>query len=395
MEDEPTVAQLIADVMTEEGHRADTVLDSRDALGRLEKRHYGLVICDLKMPHLDGPGLYRALVRLGSPLQHRILFVTGDTMSPRTLDFLKSSGLPYLAKPFLVEELKETVRQAFAAMPVGEGPAGTEWPIARDCEGKMNFTNRTVSIISADPAVAQGCIDELAALGGSYRTPVAGSIEQARQAFGRVTPAVMLLEDSAIEFLRQGETLESTVGSLAETAPVVVVAAAEKQDDLAFLITAGAVDFVARTSNFLPIVAGMLDRRARLAERASGLIQFPHDELVGDFGEILRHEVNNPLTGILGNTELLLARRDRLPPAAVERLQTIAELAVRLRETVRRLSNAWEEHHEQVHHGLKTRESRGRQGSNAAQEAETARAFAPPCPCFDLLGPEQHIFPLK
>jgi signal transduction histidine kinase len=56
--------------------------------------------------------------------------------------------------------------------------------------------------------------------------------------------------------------------------------------------------------------------------------------------------VNNPLTGILGNTELLLARRDGLPPAAVERLETIAGLAVRLRETVRRLSNAWDDHHE-------------------------------------------------
>jgi signal transduction histidine kinase len=90
----------------------------------------------------------------------------------------------------------------------------------------------------------------------------------------------------------------------------------------------------------------MLDRRVRVAERAAGMILFPKDELSGDFGEILRHEVNNPLTGILGNTELLLARRDRLPPAAVERLETIAGLAVRLRETVRRLSNAWDEHHE-------------------------------------------------
>jgi signal transduction histidine kinase len=90
----------------------------------------------------------------------------------------------------------------------------------------------------------------------------------------------------------------------------------------------------------------MLDRRVRMAERAAGMLQFPNEELSGDFGEVLRHEVNNPLTGILGNTELLLARRDRLPPAAVERLETIAGLAVRLRETVRRLSNAWDEHHE-------------------------------------------------
>jgi FixJ family two-component response regulator len=74
----------------------------------------------LKMPNLDGPGLYRALLRRGSPLQQKLLFVTGDTMSPRTLDFLKSCGLPYLAKPFLVDELKEAVRQAVAALPAGE-----------------------------------------------------------------------------------------------------------------------------------------------------------------------------------------------------------------------------------------------------------------------------------
>jgi hypothetical protein len=41
-------------------------------------------------------------------------------MGPRTLEFLKSSGLPYLAKPFLVEELKEVVRQALAAVPASE-----------------------------------------------------------------------------------------------------------------------------------------------------------------------------------------------------------------------------------------------------------------------------------
>ena len=120
VEDEPTVAELIADVLAEEGHRVDTLLDSRVALGRLEEKSYSLVICDLKMPYVDGPGLYRALVRRENPMQHRVLFVTGDTMGPRTLEFLKSSGLPYLAKPFLVEELKEAVRQALAAVPASE-----------------------------------------------------------------------------------------------------------------------------------------------------------------------------------------------------------------------------------------------------------------------------------
>jgi signal transduction histidine kinase len=211
----------------------------------------------------------------------------------------------------------------------------------------MELTSRTIVIISGDPAVAQGCIDELAAFGGRYRTPVASTVEQARRTIGRSTPAAVFLDESAIGFGRGDETLESAVALLSETAPVVVAAAPEKQAGMAFLITSGAVDFVARTSRYLPIVAGMLDRRVRIAERVTGKVQFSsQDELPADFGEILRHEVNNPLTGILGNTELLLARRDRLPPGAIERLETIAELAVRLRETVRRLSNAWDEHHE-------------------------------------------------
>lgn len=120
VEDEPTVAELIADVMAEEGHAVDTLLDSRAALRRLEEKDYTLVICDLKMPFVDGPALYGTLARCESPMQHRLLFVTGDTMGPRTLEFLKASGVPYLAKPFLVEELKEAVRHALATAAPGE-----------------------------------------------------------------------------------------------------------------------------------------------------------------------------------------------------------------------------------------------------------------------------------
>jgi signal transduction histidine kinase/ActR/RegA family two-component response regulator len=114
VEDEPTVAHLIADVLGEEGHKVDTLLDSREALAMLEQHEYDLVICDLKMPHLDGPGLYQALLRAGNPLQSRLLFITGDTISARTTEFLDSSGLPCLAKPFLVEELRQMVRQSLA-----------------------------------------------------------------------------------------------------------------------------------------------------------------------------------------------------------------------------------------------------------------------------------------
>ena len=138
VEDEPTVAQLIADVTSEMGHEVESVLDSREGLELVSRKEYDLVICDLKMPHLDGRAFYRALVRANNPLQHRVVFVTGDTLTPHTLEFLEHSGLPYLAKPFFVEELKQVVQQALRAahaplrMVVGAQPSA--WP--RDTKRK-------------------------------------------------------------------------------------------------------------------------------------------------------------------------------------------------------------------------------------------------------------------
>jgi signal transduction histidine kinase/CheY-like chemotaxis protein len=111
IEDEPTVAQLVVDVLREEGHQVEAVLDSQEGLTRISRTSYDLVISDLRMPRLDGPAFYETLVRQGSPMQHRILFITGDTLSRRTLEFLEPRGLPYLAKPFLVEELKLAVNR--------------------------------------------------------------------------------------------------------------------------------------------------------------------------------------------------------------------------------------------------------------------------------------------
>lgn len=212
----------------------------------------------------------------------------------------------------------------------------------------MISSDPVIFIVSSDRTVAQECSAELSAAASPYQVVIAASVEEARKSFKRHAPTVIFLDESGLGVSRSGDALETAVALLSESAPVVVSAAAETQSNLGFLITSGAVDFVARTKNFIPIAAGLIDRRVRLAERADGLIHFPAGELVGDFGEILRHEVNNPLTGILGNAELLLARRNQLPPAVVERLQTIADLAIRLRETVRKLSDAWESHHERA-----------------------------------------------
>jgi CheY-like chemotaxis protein len=136
VEDEPTVAHLIADVLGEDGHKVEIVLDGRDGLDRAAAGNYALIICDLRMPHLDGRAIYRELVAKGSPMRHRLLFVTGDTLAPHTLEFLEKSGLPFLAKPFLVEELKAVVERALVA---AEQSSANSAKLAASAGGSMNL----------------------------------------------------------------------------------------------------------------------------------------------------------------------------------------------------------------------------------------------------------------
>ena len=49
----------------------------------------------------------------------------------------------------------------------------------------------------------------------------------------------------------------------------------------------------------------------------------------------IRHEINNPLTGVLGQAQLLL--REDLSERARKRVQTIEDLALRLRDVVGQL----------------------------------------------------------
>lgn len=114
VEDEPTVAQLIADVLQDGGFHVEVVTEGRRAPERAAASEFDMVICDVRMPGLDGPHFYRSLALAGNPLKDRFLFVTGDALAAQTKEFLEKNGLPYVAKPFRVEELMEKVERVLS-----------------------------------------------------------------------------------------------------------------------------------------------------------------------------------------------------------------------------------------------------------------------------------------
>jgi CheY-like chemotaxis protein len=111
VDDELSLASGLARLLRRDGHSVDTVANGRLALVQIEARAYDCILCDVRMPELDGPSLYRLLERQQPHLCQRLIFLTGDTLEPATQAFLEASGVPCLLKPFAIAEARRVIQR--------------------------------------------------------------------------------------------------------------------------------------------------------------------------------------------------------------------------------------------------------------------------------------------
>ena len=110
VEDEEVLRGMVVRVLEQVGYQVDTRPDGLEALEKIGEVDYDLIICDVRMPRLSGIDLYKRLSAKRSKALGRILFITGDTVSVETIGFIEENGIPYLGKPFEIQELIEKVR---------------------------------------------------------------------------------------------------------------------------------------------------------------------------------------------------------------------------------------------------------------------------------------------
>jgi signal transduction histidine kinase len=204
-------------------------------------------------------------------------------------------------------------------------------------EQKISFA-RGALLCVADAGLAEELTQELKLCAHVASVRVATNLPDLIERMEQDSPCVILLDDAVF----QDAPLSELLRQLTRTAPVILLASAERQGEILRMVADGEVEFVARRGDFIPLAACLVERRLRWAQRSGTGRGSPWAEMPEDVAEIFRHEINNPLTGILGNAELLLSHGVRLPAADTQRLQTVVDLAVRLRETIRRLSDAWD-----------------------------------------------------
>ena len=111
VDDEAALANAVTDMLRDAGYVVDRAADGEEALAKVSAGAFDLVICDLKMPKVDGMRFYRILTEQAPTLATHVIFMTGDVAGTEAEQFLRESGCGWLAKPFRLADLLRAVRE--------------------------------------------------------------------------------------------------------------------------------------------------------------------------------------------------------------------------------------------------------------------------------------------
>ena len=115
IDDEESLLMMIRDELLRRGYDVATAANGEAGLRRLEQNHVDALICDWKMPGLNGMQVYERLRASRPDFCRRVIFVTGDVINEPMQQFLESEKRPCLTKPFTLTELRSVLKTVLTA----------------------------------------------------------------------------------------------------------------------------------------------------------------------------------------------------------------------------------------------------------------------------------------
>lgn len=120
VDDEPGIRELLADILTDEGHRVDLAANATEARAARAAARPDLVLLDIWMPDTDGVTLLKEWARSGQ-LDMPVVMMSGHATIDTAVEATRVGASDFLEKPVALARLLETVRRHLAD---GVAPSG-------------------------------------------------------------------------------------------------------------------------------------------------------------------------------------------------------------------------------------------------------------------------------
>lgn len=113
VDDDEMILSLFCRILTLEGYQVSCASNGQKALTKTQDTGYDAIICDVRMPVMDGLTFYRELARNSPDLAAKVVFCA-SVIVPETRSLLSETGRSILPKPFQMEEVYRAVERVLS-----------------------------------------------------------------------------------------------------------------------------------------------------------------------------------------------------------------------------------------------------------------------------------------
>jgi DNA-binding response OmpR family regulator len=117
IEDEESVRENILELLDTEGFKAISAKNGGIGLCAAKTEHPDLILCDVRMPELDGYGVLKALRSQPDTATIPFVFLTAKAAKADAILGLEMGANAYITKPFTLVELLDIIEQTLSQSP--------------------------------------------------------------------------------------------------------------------------------------------------------------------------------------------------------------------------------------------------------------------------------------
>ncbi len=110
IDDEIVVCKRLQQALTKDKHTVETFVDSRSAIGRLNEKHFDIVVTDIRMDDIDGMEVLDHIIKKDE--NTKVIMITGYATIEIAREAQAKGAFDFISKPFKPQDLREVIARA-------------------------------------------------------------------------------------------------------------------------------------------------------------------------------------------------------------------------------------------------------------------------------------------